>query len=488
MPVSRLISVCAASLALALTPAAASAGTDHGTISGVESGWDACASPCALVLPDVVQAAGVLTRVVWPATGTASSDFVALRPSGDGWTQIKSLTPPVGVNTIEEGREQWGRVPVQPGDRIGVVRQSGGVLSKGTLEGTAVEGGAFVKSGDSWTQVAGPARAPRLQMRIEPDVDGDGYGDESQDACLGAAGARCEGSELAVVELSPQTAPFGPAVEQRWQVTNIGTQPVDVMAAIPSIDPNTLRGNPTVSIDGIWCPPTPAADFSTVLSQQLRIREGTEGQPPRWRIYDGERYWRPKAGTSLPVCGARAIGGGESAIVTLRVPELTLEGLASQPTFTELVAGPISTNFRLWATTGIPPGGSRSTIYTRTNRAYERNAYSPVWIERRLRKRKLEVYAGCSKALIEGTCEVRLVLSEPKGKSGASVRKQGRAFEERTLLLKAGQERKLRIALPRRLTKSRTVRVHWRTETQLSTLPDVVFRLKSGSPRKVKVR
>lgn len=85
------------------------------------------------------------------------------------------------------------RIPVQAGDRIGLVTASNAATSPPACNiGTAVpadevyEGADFTSSG-----TLNPFNTFRLNIAatMEPDTDGDGFGDESQDNCKGAKGA-----------------------------------------------------------------------------------------------------------------------------------------------------------------------------------------------------------------------------------------------------------------------------------------------------------
>ncbi len=79
------------------------------------------------------------------------------------------------------------RVPVRRGDLLGSASQSGG--STYTCEGQSNEDALSIKEGDApvgstyGISIFEIGQALPLRVTIEPDADGDGYGDETQDGC-----------------------------------------------------------------------------------------------------------------------------------------------------------------------------------------------------------------------------------------------------------------------------------------------------------------
>lgn len=77
------------------------------------------------------------------------------------------------------------RVPVDSGDRLGVFGPAGFLACTGGGADTIVSytGDVPVGANASWKEpIAGPKLA--VSAFVEPDADGDGYGDETQDLCL----------------------------------------------------------------------------------------------------------------------------------------------------------------------------------------------------------------------------------------------------------------------------------------------------------------
>jgi hypothetical protein len=78
-------------------------------------------------------------------------------------------------------------IPIAAGDRLGMVRQAGGVGNEGPLLLGPLQNGINAAAG---AHNSGPKTYNLLlnvelmvQYRIEPDADRDGYGDETQDKC-----------------------------------------------------------------------------------------------------------------------------------------------------------------------------------------------------------------------------------------------------------------------------------------------------------------
>ena len=179
----------AAALAL-LAPAGASAATEIGDncvgdeVAPAAIGLMPISSP-ASPMPTVAPA-GVLTK--WrvnlvPVPAVLPHSLKVLRPSAT--PEAIQIVGETQVNVVGGANVFPARIPVQTGDRIGLV--SGGGL--GTLfcktAGPGVIGifepgttGSIV----TFEQGAAPLRVP-IAAVIEPDADSDDFGDETQDQC-----------------------------------------------------------------------------------------------------------------------------------------------------------------------------------------------------------------------------------------------------------------------------------------------------------------
>lgn len=189
-PRARTITLACAA-ALALTPAAAHAAVRIGpdvTIpppsnSPVVACVNACV-PVAFSAPAGVQleapSDGVITAVEYRGE-FATTKVRIVKTSGSDVTFIR--TGPERTSTGDPIRSFAERLPIRAGEGI-------------ALEAPPNKGSAFSLSGsvgrlvnllpaDDTTQSAAPLGAfiPRVSALIEPDVDRDGFGDETQDQC-----------------------------------------------------------------------------------------------------------------------------------------------------------------------------------------------------------------------------------------------------------------------------------------------------------------
>jgi RTX calcium-binding nonapeptide repeat (4 copies) len=148
----------------------------------------------------VVPYDGVLVR--WagrvPAGSPSSIALRVLRPTAGG--QLSSVATLPSTPSVNGTIASWGwRVPVKAGDRIGLDLDDGeqiGIFSHASFDSTSLTFAPLLATSET--------RAPDstdsddfealFNASIEPDVDGDGYGDESDDRCPELADAQiCNG-------------------------------------------------------------------------------------------------------------------------------------------------------------------------------------------------------------------------------------------------------------------------------------------------------
>jgi hypothetical protein len=146
--------------------------------------------------PYTAPVAGVVTKwktSVIPYPGGISEQLKILRPVAGSPNSFKvvgeSTSQPVisGANTFET------RIPIAAGDRIGAFGTGLGALfceassTPGDVMGQAATNFSI---GSTATFTEQPNARPALSATIEPDADGDGFGDETQDKCPQSAASQ----------------------------------------------------------------------------------------------------------------------------------------------------------------------------------------------------------------------------------------------------------------------------------------------------------
>jgi hypothetical protein len=151
-------------------------------------------------LPSAAPTSGVITK--WKLALTPEA--VVTIPQGLRVLRLNTAAKSAQIvgeasgNVVAGSNTFDARVPVQAGDRLGLYGASetygallcskaGGENMLGLFEG----GGSGVGSSVPYIEGKTTARVP-LSAMIEPDADGDGYGDETQDKCPQAASLQTE--------------------------------------------------------------------------------------------------------------------------------------------------------------------------------------------------------------------------------------------------------------------------------------------------------
>jgi hypothetical protein len=166
----------------------------------------------------VVPAAGVLTS--WSFMASALLTTLTLRV-------FRPATPPDQFTVVGDGGPQQAvaansglhkfptRVPVRTGDIIGISASGGTCGSTGVAGDTAryrnIAGSGVPVGGTASYGVAPAFVLYDIAATWEPDADGDGYGDETQDACPSLAGAQsaCPVPETTITK-KPKNGSAGP--------------------------------------------------------------------------------------------------------------------------------------------------------------------------------------------------------------------------------------------------------------------------------------
>jgi hypothetical protein len=188
-------------------------------------------------LPMTAPTSGVITK--WevnlvPAPVSFPHTLKVLRPTGPKTVQIvgeasQNIGP--GLNTAEV------RIPVQAGDRLGIFGSSpeGTVFcelpSEIAVYGGFLGSGGPVGSTATFVEEAGKVRIPSVAV-IEPDADGDGFGDETQDKCPQSAAVQVACPVLILDAVAPAA----------------GKGSVSVLVAVSTESPIAVTG--TVKLPG----------------------------------------------------------------------------------------------------------------------------------------------------------------------------------------------------------------------------------------------
>jgi hypothetical protein len=187
-------------------------------------------------LPALVPMSGVITRwslrTVVGISPPHPQVLKVYRPTAlPGKFAVVAESDPIvlasGLNTAA------ARIPVQTGDHLGLSEQKGAVQPFSPLCLGSGEGIIGVVSGDPTvgSTVEVSERPPGSQLpivaTIEPDADGDGFGDETQDLCPQSAAS--------------QAACFSPIGLSLFRV--LGKSSVTVLAGVDSQAPVTVSGS-----------------------------------------------------------------------------------------------------------------------------------------------------------------------------------------------------------------------------------------------------
>lgn len=229
---SRLaLALAALALLAAVGPTSASAATEFGDACVANRAEDNFGlfeiSAPGNPLPTAAPASGVITK--WKVNVVPTSEVIptalkVVRQTSSGILVLAEATGNAtgGTNAFD------ARIPVQAGDRLGIYGPSEDI---GTLYCQTAETAHIasfipgpVGSTNPWEDGDAPIRVPMVGV-LEPDVDNDGYGDETQDKCTRSAALQ---TPCPIVTLDVVGLP--------------GTKSVTVMVATSTATPVTVSG------------------------------------------------------------------------------------------------------------------------------------------------------------------------------------------------------------------------------------------------------
>jgi hypothetical protein len=202
---------------------------------------------CELPMVGAISAPGVLTYV-----RDSTPDSADLTEPSSGFTLYRPSTARPGTYDTIGGAVFSGgwptRISVVPGDRI-------------ELDGpTVVQQPAATEP--TFSSVPDPDNAPNGRMTIdgpatdlraygtatvETDSDNDGWGDDTQDNCVGAPGPECAPGRLTVAVKGPAAVPSLGGTSPGWSVTNLSAGPEPLLVRFAA---DTSAINPGIFTSG----------------------------------------------------------------------------------------------------------------------------------------------------------------------------------------------------------------------------------------------
>jgi hypothetical protein len=185
----------AVSLGAGLTVALGGSSEVGQTTSAPTFGVNTPVAPFSTVpgTPSYVTPHGVLTSWRFHSSGDASAGSVRLkifRYTGNGTTLIFKVLAESSLKTLapDTAYDFKERIPVDQGDLIGLTAVNDaevGITVPGTPENRLAQfGGGDIPPGQTGTAtIAWPDLRPSVAATVESDLDGDGFGDDTQDKC-----------------------------------------------------------------------------------------------------------------------------------------------------------------------------------------------------------------------------------------------------------------------------------------------------------------
>jgi hypothetical protein len=184
--VRRLIVVLVATVAVLAMPAGATAAVTIGATAGSEA-W----GPPSPTYTFQTTSPGDISYAAPPGGGVITSWSAYLWNQDPVTFRLKVLRGQIVVaesSALSPGSDRQvmtfpARVPVQAGDVLGIYTPPGGHAFYTYADATVSHGYGDPPLGSSVAPTAMLGYRLLLSAVVEPDADGDGYGDESQDAC-----------------------------------------------------------------------------------------------------------------------------------------------------------------------------------------------------------------------------------------------------------------------------------------------------------------
>lgn len=220
MKTCRII-LAAGVLALLSVPAPADARTSIGTTVPDGTAGTACSAKCQFVEDDAtsrITANGVVTEwfIGTGTTAGSTARILVFRPTATpSVSTLVSRSEPIDVPAGTPFPRLESRIPLRAGDRLGLELVGAGdpVAVSGTTGQVRRIQTTLTAPGESTgTDAEALVGALNLVADVEPDADGDGFGDESQDLCPADAARQAPCPPAPATPAGPQPAAAVPPV------------------------------------------------------------------------------------------------------------------------------------------------------------------------------------------------------------------------------------------------------------------------------------
>ena len=189
-----------------------------------------------------------------------------------GESALEMMTPST-LNTFQV------RIPVQAGDLIGLFTVDGNdcVVSTHTPGNTdAYVAGADPAPGTTFTGIpeSSSGEAYNVSAVVEPDADNDGWGDDTQDKCVGATGSvqGCPKADLSITETATATAvPRDGTVTYSLTAENSGPDAAPNAVITNSLAPGATVVSATASSGSCVAAAAVSCDVGTLASGAMAM-------------------------------------------------------------------------------------------------------------------------------------------------------------------------------------------------------------------------
>jgi hypothetical protein len=207
---------------------------------------------------------GVITKArfsVPPAAPTLATVLKIVRPTGVA-NQYRVVAQSSSINVPPTVSTQDVRLPVTAGDLLGLHGSTGTLHCDTASPGdTAVvfAGDAAVGSAETYS-APNPSLSVPVVATIEPDADGDGYGDITQDLCPQAASVQ---SACPVIKIDSRASASGTSITVAVTTSSTGKVSVTGVAKVGGKKIKLKSGSKTVE-------PGSLTDFKLKLPKALK--------------------------------------------------------------------------------------------------------------------------------------------------------------------------------------------------------------------------